>query len=245
MASSFTYSTSCSDMRWGRGGMGRIRKKEGTFAGMRIWGFWKCERAVQSYTNTHPTPHPTLHPPPPTWMMSRLVAPARPTLTVTGLTSADSANDLILAGMVALPYRGGGWGHGGAWVVGAWGGGEGQGVIQGHGQRGRPYPDSRNGMRVAAGPSPSATHDTHATQCPHAHTPEHEHLALAFEEGEHLADVLLKPQVHHAVGLVQAQVAANVKVHAPLAAQHSTAQHSTAQQSTGRGGAGRGGARRQ
>ena len=37
-----------------------------------------------------------------TWITSRLAAPARPTLTVTGSTSALSANALILTGMVAL-----------------------------------------------------------------------------------------------------------------------------------------------
>lgn len=54
--------------------------------------------------NARPS-HESAAPALPTWMMSRLVAPARPTFTVTGSTSADSANDLILAGMVAL-HRG-------------------------------------------------------------------------------------------------------------------------------------------
>ncbi len=38
----------------------------------------------------------------PTWITSRLAAPARPTLTVTGSTSALSANALIFIGIVAL-----------------------------------------------------------------------------------------------------------------------------------------------
>lgn len=64
-------------------------------------------------------------------------------------------------------------------------------------------------------PSPRCpNHHAH----PFTHPPEHEHLALALEEGQHLTDVLLKPQVHHAICLIQAQVAADVKVHAPLAA---------------------------
>ena len=41
----------------------------------------------------------------------------------------------------------------------------------------------------------------------------------AKEAGQHLTDVLLKPHVHHAVGLVQAQELAHIQIHALLVQQ--------------------------
>mmetsp|Transcript_31183 Transcript_31183/g.79493 ORF Transcript_31183/g.79493 Transcript_31183/m.79493 type:complete len:413 (-) Transcript_31183:984-2222(-) len=48
---------------------------------------------------------------------------------------------------------------------------------------------------------------------------EHQRLALALEEGQHVAHLLLKPAVDHAVGLIQADVPADVQVHALLVQQ--------------------------